>query len=276
MNIVISGLGIIGGSYAKAIKKYTSHTVIGINRSEKPLQLALEYGAIDKAGTVEDLKTADMLILGTYPKAAIEFIKENGEYINKSCIVIDTCGIKSDICPKMIALSEKFGFTFVGTHPMAGKETNGFQSSDKDLFKNASCIIVPCKATQKDIDFVADFARSIGFTQTPVVTPQVHDRMIAFTSQVPHALACAYVLSPLCKNHNGFSAGSYRDVSRVAKINAELWTELFLENKEPLTAELDTLIDNLTRLRNSIANGDSKSLYEQLQSGRKVKEELQE
>ncbi|MEE0858603.1 MAG: prephenate dehydrogenase [Acutalibacteraceae bacterium] len=276
MNIVISGLGIIGGSYAKAIKKYTSHTVIGINRSEKPLQLALECGAIDRVGTVEDLKTADMLILGTYPKAAVEFINKNGEYINKSCIVTDTCGIKNEICPQMTALSEKYGFTFVGTHPMAGKEVNGFSASDADLFKNASCIIVPCKAPQTAVDFVIDFARSIGFGQTPTVTPQVHDRMIAFTSQVPHALACAYVLSPLCKNHKGFSAGSYRDVSRVAKINAELWTELFLENKEPLTAELDTLIDNLSRLRNSIASGDSKSLYEQLQAGRNVKEELQE
>lgn len=276
MNIVISGLGIIGGSYAKAIKKYTDHTVIGINRSEKPLQLALECGAIDKVGTVEDLKTADMLILGTYPKAAVEFINKNGEYINKSCIVTDTCGIKNEICPQMTALSEEYGFTFVGTHPMAGKEINGFTASDADLFKNASCIIVPCKAPQTAVDFVIDFAHSIGFGQTPTVTPQVHDRMIAFTSQVPHALACAYVLSPLCKNHKGFSAGSYRDVSRVAKINAELWTELFLENKEPLTAELDTLIDNLSRLRNSIASGDSKSLYEQLQAGRNVKEELQE
>ena len=276
MNIVISGLGIIGGSYAKAIKKYTSHTVIGINRSERPLQLALECGAIDKAGTTEDLKTADMLILGTFPKAAVEFVEKNGEYIKKSCIVTDTCGIKGEICPKMEYLSEKFGFTFIGTHPMAGKEVNGFEASDADLFQDASCIIVPCKATHKDITLVTDFVRSIGFTQTPTVTPQVHDRMIAFTSQVPHALACAYVLSPVCKNHKGFSAGSYRDVSRVAKINAALWTELFLENKESLTAELDTLIDNLTRIRNSIANNDGESLYKQLKAGRQVKEELQE
>lgn len=276
MKIVISGLGIIGGSYAKAIKKYTSHTVIGINRSPKTLEMALECGAIDKVGTAEDLKTADMLILGTYPRAAVEFIETNGEYINKDCIVTDTCGIKSEICPEMVRLSEKYGFTFVGTHPMAGKETNGFISSDADLFQNASCIIVPCKANQSDVDKVIEFVKTIGFTQTPSVTAQVHDRMIAFTSQVPHALACAYVLSPLCRNHKGFSAGSYRDVSRVAKINAELWTELFLENKEPLTAELDTLIDNLTRLRTSIANGDSKSLYEQLQAGRTVKEDLNE
>ena len=276
MNIVISGLGIIGGSYAKAIKKYTNHTVIGINRSEEPIKLALECGAIDRQGTTEDLKTADMLILGTYPKASVEFIEKYGEYINKDCIVIDTCGIKSEICPQMVRLSEKYGFTFVGTHPMAGKENNGFKASDADLFQNASCIMVPCKAPQNAVDFVVDFVQSIGFTQTPSVTPQVHDRMIAFTSQVPHVLACAYVLSPLCRNHKGFSAGSYRDVSRVAKINADLWTELFLENKEPLTAELDTLIDNLSSLRNSIANGDDKSLYKQLYAGRTVKEELGE
>lgn len=276
MKIVIAGLGIIGGSYAKAIKKYTDHTVIGINRSEKPLQLALECGAIDAVGTVEDLKTADMLILGTYPQAAVEFIEKNGEYIGKQCIVCDTSGIKSEICPKMVELSQKYSFTFVGTHPMAGKETNGFVSADEDLFKNASCIIVPCDAPKQAVNTVTNFVFSIGFTQAPVTTPQNHDRMIAFTSQVPHVLACAYVLSPQCKNHKGFSAGSYRDVSRVAKINAELWTELFLENKEPLVDELDILINNLTNLRNSIADSDDKKLYAQLQSGRKIKEELGE
>ena len=276
MKIVISGLGIIGGSYAKAIKKYTDHTVIGINRSKKPLQLALECGAIDAVGTVEDLKTADMLILGTYPQAAVEFIEKNGEYIGKQCIVCDTSGIKSEICPRMVELSQKYGFTFVGTHPMAGKETNGFVSADEDLFKNASCIIVPCGAPKQAVNSVTNFVFSIGFTQAPVVTPEVHDRMIAFTSQVPHVLACAYVLSPQCKNHKGFSAGSYRDVSRVAKINAELWTELFLENKEPLVDELDILINNLTELRNSISESNNEKLYAQLQAGRKIKEELGE
>lgn len=276
MKIVIAGLGIIGGSYAKAIKKYTDHTVIGINRSEKPLQLALQCGAIDTIGTEKDLETADMLILGIYPQAAVEFIEKYGKYINKQCIVCDTCGIKSEICPKMVELSQKYGFTFVGTHPMAGKETNGFVSADEDLFKNASCIIVPCGAPKQAINTVTNFVFSIGFTQAPVTTPQEHDRMIAFTSQVPHVLACAYVLSPQCKKHNGFSAGSYRDVSRVAKINAELWTELFLENKEPLVNELDELINNLTSLRDSIDQGDDKTLFEQLKAGRKIKEDLGE
>lgn len=276
MKIVIAGLGIIGGSYAKAIKKYTDHTVIGINRSEKPLQLALQCGAIDTIGTEKDLETADMLILGIYPQAAVEFIEKYGKYINKQCIVCDTCGIKSEICPKMVELSQKYSFTFVGTHPMAGKETNGFVSADEDLFKNASCIIVPCGAPKQAINTVTNFVFSIGFTQAPVTTPQEHDRMIAFTSQVPHVLACAYVLSPQCKKHNGFSAGSYRDVSRVAKINAELWTELFLENKEPLVNELDELINNLTSLRDSIDQGDDKTLFEQLKAGRKIKEDLGE
>ncbi len=252
MKIVISGLGIIGGSYAKAIK------------SKEPIELALECGAIDREGTAEDLRDADMLILGTYPKAAVEFIEKNGEYINKDCIVTDTCGIKSEICGNMVHLSEKFGFTFVGTHPMAGKEINGFSASDSELFQGASCIIVPCKARRKSVETVIEFVTSIGFTQTPIV------------SQLPHALACAYVLSPVCRNHKGFSAGSYRDVSRVAKINAELWTELFLENKAPLLSELDTLIDNLSRIRNNIANEDYQSLYRQLQAGRAVKEELNE
>ena len=126
MKIVIAGLGIIGGSIAKALKKYTDHTVIGINRSRTPVEKALECGAIDEAGNIDSLRTADMLILGTYPDAAVSFVRDNAQYINKSCIVVDTCGIKSEICPKLSAAAAEYGFVFVGFHPMAGKEKNGF------------------------------------------------------------------------------------------------------------------------------------------------------
>lgn len=149
MNIVIAGLGIIGGSFAKAIKKYTSHRVTGINRSKAPLEKALACGAIDEIGDVQSLGSADLLILGIYPAAAVEFIEKNGRYIKKGCIVTDTSGIKSAICPQMTALAEKYGFTFVGSHPMAGKEKNGFDVSTADLFKGASFIVVPCGAPEK-------------------------------------------------------------------------------------------------------------------------------
>ncbi len=276
MNIVIAGLGIIGGSFAKAIKKYTSHRVTGINRSKAPLEKALACGAIDEIGNVQSLGSADLLILGIYPAAAVEFIEKNGRYIKKGCIVTDTSGIKSAICPQMTALAEKYGFTFVGSHPMAGKEKNGFDVSTADLFKGASFIVVPCGAPKKAVHTLTALALSIGFGSVRMTDPQEHDQMIAFTSQLPHVLACAYVLSPQCKNHNGFSAGSYRDVSRVANINAPLWAELFLENRQPLTSELDLLIQNIKAIREAINQEDKQTLTGLLEQGRKVKEALGE
>ena len=276
MNIVIAGLGIIGGSIAKALKKYTDHRLIGINRSRAPIDKALECGAIDQAGDREALRTADMLFLGTYPDASVEFVKDNAPYINKSCIVVDTCGIKSDICPRMNALAEEYGFTFVGFHPMAKKEKNGFDASDADLFLGASSIIIPGKAPDEAVNTLANLTRKIGFGRVVFTTPEEHDRMIAFTSQLPHVLACAYVFSPQCPNHKGFSAGSYRDVSRVANINAELWSELFIENKEPLALEIQTLIDNLTEIKSGIEKGDRRELAELLHRAKVIKEELGE
>jgi prephenate dehydrogenase len=276
MNIAVAGLGIIGGSYCKAIKKYTNHYVVGINRSPKPLEQALECGAIDKAGTADDLKDMDMVILGMYPEAAVNFVKANGDKFKKGAIITDTSGIKSEICPTLVNLSKKYGFTFVGVHPMAGKEKNGFEVSDSELYKGASCIIVPCDADENAVKAVADFNLSLGFGSIKISTPEEHDRMIAFTSQVPHVLACAYVLSPNCINHKGFSAGSYRDVSRVANINAELWSELFLENQKPLSKELDTLIKNLQQLESAIKDGDKNKLQALLTKGHEIKEALGE
>ena len=159
---------------------------------------------------------------------------------------------------------------------MAGKETNGFDVSDADLYKNASYIIVPCKAGDSVVNMLSDFAKSIGFGTVKITTPEEHDRMIAFTSQLPHVLACSYVLSPCCPNHKGFSAGSYRDVSRVANINSTLWSELFLENKDPLISELDILIDNITKIKDAISAEDADTLKALLEKGREVKQALGE
>ncbi len=276
MKIVISGLGIIGGSFAKAVKKYTDNYVIGINRSSPPLEDALACGAIDEIGSAESLKDADMLILGTFPAAAVQFVKDNAYLIPEKCIVIDSCGIKSQICPELTKLSKQYGFKFVGCHPMAGKEKNGFDASEADLFCGASCIIVPCGAEQKSVAAVEAFVKKLGFGKVVYADPEMHDRMIAFTSQIPHVVACAYVMSPVCPSHKGFSAGSYRDVSRVAHINEKLWAELFLENKEPLCDEIDILIKNIERIRDAVKNSKQQELEEILAESRKVKELLGE
>lgn len=276
MNIVVAGLGIIGGSMAKAIKKYTDSYIYGMNRSPEPLKQALECGAIDEIGSAEVLGRADILILGIYPQAAVEFVRSHASQISRDCVVIDTSGIKSEICPQLEAVAEEYGFSFVGFHPMAGKEKNGFGVSEADLFQGASAILIPGRAPHSAVEKIAQLARKIGFGNVVYTTPEEHDRMISFTSQLPHVLACAYVFSPNCPNHKGFSAGSYRDVSRVANINAALWSELFIENKKPLVKEIDTLIDNLTLIRNSIEKGDREELAELLHRGRMIKEALGE
>ena len=276
MKIAVAGLGIIGGSYCKALKTHTPHYVIGMNRTPKVAQEALAKGAIDEIGTPEALEKADIIFLCMYPQACVDFLRENGQYIRKDAIVTDAAGIKRALCPQLKALADEFGFTYVGSHPMAGKEKNGFSVSDENLFMGASFLITPCGAPHEAVNMLSKLALEIGFGTIKITTPEEHDRMIAFTSQLPHVLACAYVLSPSCPNHNGFSAGSYRDVSRVANINAKLWTELFLENREPLVAELEVLNQNLTNIFQAIKNEDKETLYALLEQGHQVKQKLGE
>lgn len=275
-NIVIVGLGLIGGSLAKALRMYTEHTVTGIDVSPDVLEKAFSEGAIHRIGTPDSLREADLVFLCIYPDAAVSFIGEYGNLLPKGCLVADTCGIKGEICRRMPPLAEKFGFTFVGCHPMAGKEKNGFSASEAELFQGASFILVPCGAPKEAVEELSSLAMQLGFGQTVITTPDHHDQMIAYTSQLPHVLACAYVMSPQCPQHNGFSAGSYRDVSRVARINEVLWTELFLDNAEHLTEELDLLIENISSIRNAVVENRRDDLRALLRKGRLIKEELGE
>ena len=276
MNIAVIGLGIIGGSFCKAIKQRTDHHVIGVNRTRATAEQALRDGAIDEIGSNESLGKADLIILCMYPQACVDYVRENGKYIKKGAIVTDSSGIKRAICPQLKALSEEYGFVFVGSHPMAGKEKNGYGVSEAALYEGASFIITPCGADEKSVRTLAKLAIDIGFGMVKMSDPEEHDRMIAFTSQLPHVLACAYVLSPSCPNHNGFSAGSYRDVSRVANINAKLWSELVLENREPLVQELEILNENLTNLFDAIRTEDRERLAQLLEKGHCVKQALGE
>lgn len=274
MNIVIVGLGIIGGSLAKAFAKYTNHHIIGINRSEITVQQALNDGAIHEIGTLDSLGKADVVYMCTYPEHIVSFMENNAGYFRKNCIITDVCGIKKNICGRLTDICEKNGLQYVGSHPMAGKEQFSYAASEAELFQNASYIIVPCKAKEYSVQTLASLAKEIGFSTIRITTPAEHDRMIAFTSQLPHVLACAYVMSPCCKNHNGFSAGSYRDVSRVANINETLWTDLFLSNQEPLSEEISILIQNLTAIKNAVDENKAEELKELLKQSRLVKQGL--
>ncbi len=275
-NIVIVGLGLIGGSLAKAFRKYTGCRIAGIDQNPEVLRAALDSGAIDKIGEEGDIRAADILYLCLYPQADIDFVNEHRNHIRPDCIVTDTCGIKAEICRHLPRLAQENHFIFVGGHPMAGKEKNGFGASDADLFRGASYLLVPCGAPEAAVNTLKEIGQKLGFGESVVTTPEHHDQMIAFTSQLPHVLACAYVMSPCCPGHNGYSAGSYRDVSRVANINEQLWAELFIDNKEALTGELDTLITHITEIKDAVVQSDTETLRALLRKGRLVKERLGE
>ena len=268
------GLGLIGGSIAKALKQNTSHRVLGIDVNEDVLLDACSCGAIDGKGSLADLERADLVYLSIYPEDIVKFVNQYGNRLKPGCILTDACGIKGEICSAMEQLSQGAPYEFVAGHPMAGKEQSGFGASDPSIFIGASYILVPGKASPEAVAVVENLARQMGFGRVVHVTSQEHDRNIAYTSQVPHVLACAYVLSPRCREHQGFSAGSYRDVSRVANINDQLWTRLFLDNRECLVDELDELLRNLTRFRDAVDKGDSDELRDLLKTAAQIKREV--
>lgn len=272
MEIAVIGLGLIGGSIAKALKQNTAHTVTGFDRDEDTLLDALSLGAIDRTGTPALLREADVVYVCLYPEAVAEFLKTHGGRFRADCVVTDTCGVKGGVSEVCAEIARENGFSYVGGHPMAGKERSGFAASEAGLFFGASYILTPLGAPEGAVETLSSLAESMGFGCVKITSPAHHDRMIAFTSQVPHVLACAYVMSPACDTHGGFSAGSYRDVSRVAKINAPLWADLFLYNRAALSAELSELSANIEKIKAAVDSADREALTALLQTARDRKE----
>lgn len=272
MNITVVGLGLIGASLAKAIKKHTSHNVFGIDLDESVLNKAKNDDTIDEIGNEETLAVSDVVIVSIYPLASIDFVKNNAKIIKKGALVIDTCGTKRQICSSLCPIAKENGFEFLGAHPMAGKEKNGYDYSEAELFANAFMILTPTEYNSESaIEKAKNLAKEMHFKNVTISTPLEHDRIIAYTSQIPHVLACAYINDPDAIRHDGFSAGSYKDISRVADINAALWQELFIENKDCLSSHIDMLINNLSRLKEMIENDDNESLTKTLQNARETK-----
>lgn len=266
------------GSYwcqlGKDPKKNTDHTVLGWNRTSSVTEKALRDGVIDRTGDIDSLMAeADITFINFYPEAIVPFILEHKNSFKKDSIVSDSCGIKTKICRALE--KEKLDFYFIGAHPMAGREVGGYDNSLDTLYDKASFIVTPVDGTPRNkIDALVGLAQGMGFARTVVTTPEHHDEMIAFTSQIAHVLACSYVLSPLAPSHAGYSAGSYRDVSRVARINADMWADLFIDNKEALVREIDDLVSNLMQFKYNIVNEDSPALKDLMNRANKIKEEI--
>ena len=274
MTVGICGLGLIGGSMAKAYKE-SGHRVLGYDLNESTLGYCSLAGITDGVLDESSIPECDLIFIALYPVAAIKYLEEIAHLVSKNATVIDLCGTKAKICECGFALAKKHGFTFVGGHPMAGTQYSGIKHARASLFRNAPMVLVP--PVYDDIAFLDGIKQLLapaGFGKFSITTADEHDRMIAFTSQLAHVVSNAYVKTPTAQNHKGFSAGSYKDLTRVAWLNENMWTELFLENKEPLLYELDHIINSLSEYKNAIENDDADTLRQLLKDGRLAKEKV--
>ena len=273
MTIGICGLGLIGGSMAKAYKSFGGVTVYGYDKDAQTQSFALLSGAIDGALDTTTIPLCDLILVALYPEATVRYLEEIAQTVRPETLVMDLCGVKAEICRRGFALAEQHGFTFVGGHPMAGTQYSGFKYTRANLFRGAPLVIVPKEfGNIALLDRVKKLVEPVGFGRISVTTAEDHDRVIAYTSQLAHVVSNAYVKSPTAQEHRGFSAGSYKDLTRVAWLNESMWTELFLDNKEPLLSELDAIISSLSEYRDAIADLDRERLRALLKDGRVAKE----
>ena len=274
MIVGILGLGLIGGSLARAYA-LAGHTVYAAEKNEDMLSFAMLSGAVHGKLNEDSITECDLLLLAIYPDGSAGWLEQNAHLVKKDALVMDCCGIKEEICRRCFPLAEQYGFTFVGGHPMAGTHFSGFKYSRATLFNGAPMVLVPPRYDDIDLlDRVKNALSPCGFGSFSVTTAQEHDRLIAFTSQMPHVISNAFIKSPTASSHKGFSAGSYKDLTRVAWLNAPMWAELCMENREHMLFELDSYIISLQAYKTALENQDLDGLTALLEEGKRRKEEV--
>lgn len=274
MIVGVAGLGLIGGSLAKAYEK-SGATVYGYDGNRVVQDFAKLQGTLSGDLDETTISTCDLLLIALYPEISVDYLERIAPYISPTTLVMDCCGVKREICRVGFSLAEQYGFTFVGGHPMAGTQYSGFANSKADLFQGAPMVIVP--QNRDDImllDRVKKMLAPAGFAHLTVTTAAHHDEVIAYTSQMCHILSNAYVKSPRAQMHKGYSAGSYLDLTRVAWLNEHMWTDLFLENRDYLLTELDQVIGALQEYRTALEQGNGDRLCTLLAEGRICKEKV--
>ncbi len=275
MTVGIVGLGLIGGSFAKAYSDNDEHRVYAYDINEQVMKDAYDMRIIEGELNESTIPNCDLILLALYPQASIDYLKVNAKHLPSNTMVIDCCGVKEFICNECFPIAKEYGFTFVGGHPMAGRHFSGLEYSMKTMYNGASMVLVPeVLSDTVTIDRAKKLLSPIKFGKFTICDARRHDEMIAFTSQMAHVVSNAYVKSPTAKNHDGFSAGSYKDLTRVAWLNENMWTELFLENKECLLRELGYFIDSLTEYKVAMETGDADTLKKLLADGKRCKEEI--
>ena len=274
MKVGILGLGLIGGSLARAYA-LEGHTVYAIQRNESMLSFAMLAGAVHGLLNEETIPQCDLILLAIYPDGSASWLEQNAHLISPEALVLDCCGTKVEICRRCFPLAKQYGFTFVGGHPMAGSQFSGFKYSRAGLFKGAPMVLVPPVFDDMQLlDRIKQALKPCNFGFFSVTTAEEHDKMIAFTSQMPHILSNAFIKSPTALNHKGFSAGSYRDLTRVAWLNPQMWAELFMENKKNVLFELDFYIKSLNEYKHAIESDDMETLISLLDDGKRRKEQV--
>lgn len=274
MTVGILGLGLIGGSLARAYSK-AGYRVLACEQDESIFTFSQLAGVVSGRLNAETLPQCELILLAINTGGSVCWLQKNAHYITKSSLVIDCCGIKEEICKEGFALANQYGFTFIGGHPMAGSHFSGFKYSRSNLFQGAPMVLVPNKFDDPELlERAKNALAPCCFGSFSVTTAEDHDRMIAFTSQMPHIVSNAYIKSPTALSHKGFSAGSYKDLTRVAWLNPQMWAELFMNNKANILTELDTYIRNLEAYREAISADDHETLVALLDEGRRRKEEV--
>lgn len=267
MKIGIIGLGLMGGSFAKAIKKYTSHEVFAYDIREDSLGQAIRQKAIDGILDLDDLAKIDLTILAMTPTKVLNFVEDHRQL---SSYVMDLCGIKRAISPRLCDLAEENNFTYIGAHPMAGREVGGFENSCEDLYRGRYIIIIKHGDLPKwIIEMLNDIGLSIQYS-----TDDRQDRIIAYTSQLCHIASNALVKSPTSLDHEGYSADSLVDLTRVATIDEKMWTELFFANKDYLLGELSNYIIQLNKYQDALVRDDEEGIRDLLKEGKDIKAKM--
>lgn len=275
MRIIVVGLGLIGGSFCKALKKYTDHHVIGVDADPNTLDLAISMEAVDEVipmHRLDLLRRGDLVIVAVPPKEIVKFILENKDNFQKGAVVTDVCGVKEYIVNSVSEPLREVGVEFIGAHPMAGTEYSGFTFAKENMFVNASYLVTPTAKTDREkLDKLKQLAYRIGFKKVVETTPENHDQSIAYTSQLAHVVSNSYIRSTTLPKENGFSAGSFLDMTRVARLDENIWCDLFLLNRENLMAEVDQLLDHIGELRALLDAEDREGIRLLLKKGHELK-----
>lgn len=274
MTVGIVGLGLIGGSFAKAYSAAGAR-VLAYNRSRSTLDFAIMNGDVTEELTAENIAECELLLIALYPEAVVEYFEKMAPHISKDTLVMDCGGTKRNVCAACFKIAAAHGLTFCGGHPMAGTHSSGYKYARANLYHGAPMVIVP-----PDFDDLLLMERAerllapVGFGKFTFTTAAEHDEMIAFTSQMAHIVSNGYIKSPTARKHKGFSAGSYKDLTRVAWLNPQMWAELFLENRDNLIKELDSFVNSMEQYRAALVSGDREELVKILDEGRRIKEEV--